>query len=156
MSAALELTPERPGAPSDDYEALTAALGELTNRCAAHAIEGDRLAARREELLTGAAAARRRRARTALDLHFPPVTFFGIEEADPTPEEIRAFADESVEVDAEIRRLQKLLGRTDRRARQSVGAAEVVDQHPLVRSHLPLQTPPARLPARQGEEFNRN
>ena len=118
MSAVLERLPSETDAGTaqvthDDYEAMTAAVSELTHRFARHSVEGERMAARLEGLLSGVAGARRRRARTVLDLHYPPVTFFGIEGANPTPEEARGFEDEAVEVDSEIRRLQKLLGRTD-------------------------------------------
>jgi hypothetical protein len=123
VSALLKL-PFDPGdddaADEREFEALTEALNEVTAKCAAGAVEQDRANARRAELMSAVGNHRRRRARTLLDRFLPPITFYQIEFADPTPEEIVAFADESVEVDAEIRRHQKLLGLTDALVNQFV------------------------------------
>ena len=102
-----------PPLSSEEYEALTAALNECTRTHAALLVAANQVSARREQLISGATAARRRRARTTLDNHFPPLTFFGIEQVEPNDEERGSFADEARELDEEIRRLQKTLGRTD-------------------------------------------
>ena len=107
MSALLKLPfdTEEDAAGARDFEALTHALNEITARCAAGAVALDRANARRAELMSEVSNAR--------DAYLPPITFYGIEEGERTAGELSAFEDESAATNAEIRRLQKLTGRTD-------------------------------------------